>query len=606
MEVNPKKPISFKNTTKYFSPFKDKVRVTVSSSRSYQSKCSKTDGYEARLYYHYKYCERVNGQTFYYTLTYNDAAIPQYFGMNCFDYEDLRDLLTGGFRKKLLRDYGTIFKYFIGAELGDGKGSRGMHNNPHYHILFFLEPDPKSQYPYQVISPDDFRHLVKMYWQGFDETRDGFRDYRTCKYGVAKEGDNCGLVTDFRACIYCAKYVVKDVSLKVHEDHVRHCLRLKFKDSLKGESFYKDFFETVLNPKFNTPADSRGESWSMTPDELYRFLFPGRLDWSLPLFGSAEALCTFYTHLCTDIVSAYSLEKELRDFFNSRLDELVEAGLNEYRNRYCNKCRISHGVGDSALDDLRGLEFPELRVPDKKGGWKARPISLYYYRKLFTEVIRPIAPSCPHMKPIPLSPIRILNEEGVKYRLRRLDECIRSKYDDARTNLELVLSDPSLFEKMLCSDVNVDVFLSHSQLVELYNRLSNEKTDFLLDYAVYKLVYEGRYYSSDLLQCSDGPALSPLDYRRDYERFLVPSFYSVDRSDIRLDSFLEGSDPSALPYFQHPRFSRFIGIFNVLDLCADYFYIQEDDRREAEARERARIKRFFDVSKLQEYYSHFK
>ena len=140
MRVNKKKPIKFKNRTNYFEPDKTCVQVTVSSPEAYSTRKQKIEGYESRLYWQYRYCEDLNGQTFYYTLTYNDKAMPKQYGMNCFDYEDLRDLLTGGFRKMLLRKYGTTFKYFIGAELGDGKGVRGMHNNPHYHVLFFLEP----------------------------------------------------------------------------------------------------------------------------------------------------------------------------------------------------------------------------------------------------------------------------------------------------------------------------------------------------------------------------------------------------------------------------------------------------------------------------------
>ena len=142
--VNPKKPLRLKNTTKYFVLGKDKVRNSFSSSESYLARKSKIEGYESRLYWQYRYCQDVGGQTFFYTLTYSDKNLPEMYGQPCFDYEDLRDLFTGGFRKMLLRKYGTTFKYFVGAELGDGKGSRGFGNNPHYHVLFFLEPAPYS------------------------------------------------------------------------------------------------------------------------------------------------------------------------------------------------------------------------------------------------------------------------------------------------------------------------------------------------------------------------------------------------------------------------------------------------------------------------------
>lgn len=607
MRVNPKKPLSFRNPTVYFDPSKDKARLTVSSPACWSSKVTKREGYEARLYWHYKYCESINGQVFYYTLTYNDAAVPQYFGMNCFDYEDLRDLLTGGFRKMLLRKYGTTFKYFIGAELGDGKGERGLHNNPHYHVLFFLEPDKASKFPYEKISPDEFRHLVKLYWQGFDETREGFRDYRTAKYGIAKEGNNCGLVNSFAACVYCAKYVTKDAALRQHESKVRSALELKFKDSVLTEDFYKDFYRSVIYPKFNVPLTADCLNWSLSDFELYREHFDS-LDWSILLYGSGDVLINFFELACKDFIEKYSLEREYREFYELRLSELVEAGVTEYRNRYCNKCRVSHGVGDYALKNLAGSTLePLVKVPDGVDGFKCRPLPLYYYRKLFTSVIRPISPHCPvNGKPVPLSPIRILNEDGVKYRLRRLRKNIERVSEDAALHLQLVLNDSELYKRMQCSDVNVNCFLYHDSICELAkSALSNEKQNLFLDYAVYKLVYEGRYFSLEACKDSLVGSICP-DFMRDYERFIQPSIYSVDRSDIRLDSFLQGNNSDLLPYSEFPYFRRWLGLFSLFDLCSDYFNIQKDDKLENEAKERARIKRFFDQRTLKDFYSQFK
>ena len=606
MIVNPKKPICFLNNTKYFSPEKDKVRITVASPRSYQSKCTKTEGYEARLYYHYKYCESVNGQVFYYTLTYNQRAMPKYFGINCFDYEDLRDLLTGGFRKQLLRKYGTIFKYFVGAELGDGKGSRGMHNNPHYHLLFFLEPDPAGKFPYQKIPPKDFRHLVKMYWQGFDENLTGFQDYRTAKYGIAKEGDNDGVVTDFRACVYCAKYVVKDVALKCHEDKVRSCLKVKFESGLRTEVFYKDFYHTVIFDKFNVPLNPSKSAWSMSDSDLYLFHFPEPLAWSDDLFGSPDVLCTFYKCAVEDFVKKYSLERELRDFYEQRLNELIEYGLNEYRNRYCNKCRISHGVGDSPINELKKMAEPMLEVPTKDG-FKLRPLSLYYYRKLFTQLIRPIEPGCKvGTRPVALSPTRILTEDGINYRLTRLSSNIRKKADEARANLALVLNNPDLYHDMQLSDVNTDVFLTHEQVKTLTQYIYESRKSPFLDYAVYKLVYEGRYFSAEGVDLSSESFSHCPDYIADYKRFIIPSIYSVDRSDIRLDAFLKDDNSSYLPFSEFPFFRPLIGFAALLDLCADYFAVQSDNKAETEAKRRQAVKRFHDSRQLKVFYAKFK
>lgn len=647
MLVNPKKPLSFRNNTKYFAPDKDKVKVTFSSPHSWQSKCSKTEGYEARLYWHYKYCEDHGGQTFYFTLTYNDRACPQYFGMNVLDYEDLRDLLTGGFRKMLLRKYGTIFKYFVGAELGDGKGTRGMHNNPHYHVLFFLEPHPytytrmeshtecvgvykrssrfhkkgDSKYvtkyervtvevPYTPISEADMVSLVKRYWQGFDETTDKsrFHDYRTAKYGIACPGKFGAKVRHFGACVYCAKYCVKDAALKMHESKVSAALRTKFKDQLKTEAFYKDFFESVINPRFNVPLNPSRTQWGLTPTELTMEYFSQSYSYLHGFFPDLTVLCTFYTGVVKQFCDTFSLWRDFREFYGQRLQELVDEGLTEYRNRYCNKCRISNGVGDYALEEMRGMPDPRVKVPTKSSGFKYRSIPLYYYRKLFTEVIRPISPSCPvHMKPQVLSPIRILNEDGIQYRLRKLGENIVKKREQSSTFLELVLSDKSLYERMRDSDINTDCFLTYDSVCHMVKKFMDyEKTDFCLDYAVYKLVYEGRYYSPAVCTGANGFSSSGLDYRSDYERFIIPSIFSVDRSDIRLENFLHGSGETHVPYSQHPYFYRYRSLFALLDLCNDYFFITSDDKREADAKERQRVKRFFDQRKLKEFYSQFK
>lgn len=122
MPTNKKKPVTFVNRTHYFDPTVTKVRNTFVSPASYKFRQSKIEGYESRLYWQYRYCDEHNGQAFFYTLTYNDSNVPKYLGKNVFDYEDLRELLHGAFWKRLQRNYATDVKYFVGAELGDGKG----------------------------------------------------------------------------------------------------------------------------------------------------------------------------------------------------------------------------------------------------------------------------------------------------------------------------------------------------------------------------------------------------------------------------------------------------------------------------------------------------
>lgn len=507
--VNPKKSVRIRNNTKYFVPETSTTHVEFLSSSSYEFRKIKMEGYENRLYWQFRYCEDNAGQTFFYTLTYNDKACPRYLGRNCFDYEDLRDLFTGGFRKQLLRKYGSTFKYFVGAELGDGKGQRGLFNNPHYHILFFVVSACDDRYPYVQISPEDFRHLVRLYWQGFDEDEDKkngvFHSYKSAKYGISREGDNCGLVTDFRACVYCAKYCVKDVGLRKFESDVAKVLR------------------------FN--------------------------------------LCSQYS--------------------GDELEQKVKEGLNYYRNRYTNKVRISQGVGDYALDFISDKLDPRIQIPSKDG-LKFRPIGMYYYRKLFTDVYKDESGSN----------IRVLNELGIQYKLQKLSKRIDKLVSKTAGFLHLLNRD--LFNKMVASDVNTDVTYSYDDFVRMFCQDHSEK--ILNRYAEFKLVYKDRYFFFDRDKYCLPDCYPPINLYSDYEGFLQPSFFTIDRSDFRLTDFLDKPNPSWLSYSSHPYFLPYMRLFAMFDLCSDYFFIQKDNEDERESEERARIRRFFTKHKLSKEY----
>ena len=609
MQVNKKKSIRLKNRTKYFNPDKDRTHVRFSSPDTYQNRQIKIEGYESRLYWQFRYCQDHDGQTFFYTLTYNDTALPKKYGMNCFDYEHLRDLLTGGFRKQLLRKYGTIFKYFVGAELGDGKGSRGMHNNPHYHILFFLEPANNPRFPYVKIDPKDFRHLVRLYWQNFDEDVTGYRDYNEAKYGIAKEGENNGLVTDFRACMYCAKYVCKDVKLKKNERIVLRNSKYYHRKCYKRKMCsYEDFFDDVINDLYNIPLTPKWSQekirknpdlkiqWLYTPEQLVTEIIPDAfktedelgLDRNFELCKGVYALMIIHQEKLWDKYYAYC---------RSKVEEFAHEDLVEWRNRYSNKCRISHGVGDYALTKIEDKLNPYISVPSKRG-FKRRPISMYYYRKLYCKVV----------KDKKGSNIYVLTQDGIDYKASRLQQQIKKMVSKTDANLNILLGNEELFNKMRESDVNTDVFLTYPKFLRNWNYLLNEnnKEEILQHYAEYKLVYEDRFFSFDLdggYQFIDFPVI---DLDRDYRRFLVPSIYSVSRSDLRLDTFIKGDYKNYLPYSQHPYFLRYIGVFRVFDLIADYLFVQGDNKNQAEAEERAATKRFHSREKLKEFYSVFK
>lgn len=598
MRVNKKKSITLRNRTNYFDPSKDKVKVRFSSPDSYQSRQIKIEGYETRLYWQYRYCDEHNGQTFFYTLTYNDAAMPKHYGMNCFDYEDLRQLLTGGFRKQLLRKYGTTFKYFIGAELGDGKGSRGMHNNPHYHILFFLEDAKNERFPYKVIDPRDFRHLVRLYWQGFDEDTDGFRDYNEARFGIAREGENLGKVVDFRACMYCAKYVCKDVKLKENESKVEK--RLKFqikKDVEKTDDVYEAFFRQEIYALFNTPLNAKKTKWSFTDEQLIELLDPDAFSLCEDLDIPKKVDSGEFRPFIWDIIRKQGLHQKFSEFLDRYIEPKVKEGMNEWRNRYCNKCRISQGVGDYAMEHIQDKMNPFIQVPSKNG-FKNRPISMYYYRKMYCDVVKD--PEGQNLY--------VLNQDGIDYKVAHLPAQKKKMTAKSSSYLQMLLDNEDLYYKMRDSDINTEVFWTHKQFSTRLNYLLNVDTikTIINRYAEYKLVYEDRFFTYNPNGSDRTTDFPPINLDTDYRRFLVPSFYSVPRNDIRLACFLEDIPENYLPYSMHPYFAKYISIFAVLDMCSDYFFVQGDDKKQKDAEDIAATKRFHNEQRLKDFYSAFR
>lgn len=365
---------------------------------------------------------------------------------------------------------------------------------------------------------------------------------------------------------------------------------------------------------FNTPLNPKKTEWSFSPCQLLEvitqkslqdfFEFPYSGEWTIftencrsymDLYDSGDLFDLVHS-IIIDIVKEKHLWKQYWECFDSFIADKVRVGINEYRNRYCNKCRISHGVGDYALEHIEDKLNPLIQFPSKNG-FKYRPPCLYYYRKLFTQVYIDKKGS----------PLRILNEDGIKYKVSRLEQQINKMSEKAQVNLDLVLSDSSLFDKMRASNVNTCVTLSYQELKRICQRYDSfELTNIMKRYAHYKLVYEDRFFPFDQTGKSALVGFPCINVTFDYLRFLEPSVYSVSRSDMRLTFFIENGAPGYLSYSQHPYFAQYIGIFNMLDLCADYFFVQGDDRAQKDAEEVARVKRFHSKRKLKEFYSAFK
>lgn len=549
-----RRPMRIRNRSNYFIPEKDRAYITIASPDSFQSKKVKIEGYESRLYWEFRYCKEHNGQTFFYTLTYSDKNIPKYYGRNVFDYKDLVWLLNGAFKKKLLREYGTNFKYFVGAELGEGAGVRGYANNPHYHILFFLRSAEKEEYPYKKITEREFQKLIREYWQGIDEG-EPFRHHQKYRFGIVKESECGALVEDFRAISYVAKYVTKDVNLKQHERVVRGHLIRQFSQLFQYEN-------SQLMRQFI--SEKRRDYFSLY---TLRCVREDKLD----------------SILMSEFIRAYGLDKEYRQYVRSLIDEQVRLKLNEYRNRYCNKCRISQGVGDYALDFIVDEMNPLIKI-DTKNGPVTRTLSQYYYRKLFTEVVKD---PCGN-------PIRILNDKGIEYRKQHLSSQLEKLKDKTLSYVQLI--DKAFLEKLKSSDLNINVDLEYEEYQSLLKKLSPYET--IKRYAEYKLVYENRFCEIYANGPTGGIVFDNVNVLDDFAWFIQPSYYQTSYDRFRVGRFLENGCKGYLSYNAHPYFLGYMRLFDLFDLLTDYLFVATDRKKEKDEEERKKTRSLHVARKL--------
>lgn len=226
---------------------KSKYRIV--NPRTFTCQQSKQLSYYIRLYYHYQYVQQLGGQCYFYTLTYNDAALPHFHGVPCFNYDDLSKFMNGGFTKVLSRKYGYKMQYFVSSELGEGKGQRGEGNNPHYHVLFFLIPngEPKAH-----LTPAIFQEIVRKFWCGSDYRNKHRQDY---KYGIAMPGDHLGLLQDASAISYVTKYVLKDFTYHSHVKRLKEACQSAIYDRLSTMRMAVNIYMRVRSGKYPPAQD---------------------------------------------------------------------------------------------------------------------------------------------------------------------------------------------------------------------------------------------------------------------------------------------------------------------------------------------------------------
>ena len=340
--------------------------------------------------------------------------------------------------------------------------------------------------------------------------------------------------------------------------------------------------------------NARKTAWQYTDEELLIRLMPDETSRVIDVFGEVPLSDLVIRSYTKWICSKYRLWNDFNQFVNERVQVKVDEGLAEWRNRFCNKCRISHGVGDYAIKFMNRLD-PVVSVPSKHG-FKNRPICLYYYRKMYYDVVKP-SKKLRNGKVVFYSPLRVINDDGIRFKVHHLEASADRLANQASSQFALLVGNEELFNMMKSSDVNTEVTCSFASLSKF------EVSEFIFrKYAYYKLVYQGRLFKipdyDGFHECSF-PDVSPVE---DYKRFLVSSYYFVDRNELLLDSFLESGCAGYIPYISHPYFLQHSRLFSVLDLCADYFFIQGDDEAQRKAEEIARVKRYHDQRKLKQFY----
>lgn len=317
--------INIHNNSHYISET-SKTKFRLVNPNNFSAQKSRQLSYYVRLYYHHQHILSIGGQTYFYTFTYNDRALPHYCGERCFDLRHIDWFMRdSGFDKKLLRDYGYKLQYFVSCELGEGKGVRGFAGNPHYHVLFFLVPYKVKKY----IIPSEFQSLVRAYWQGCNKRP---RDYR---FGIAMPGDNLGLVNSGSAISYASKYVLKDIS-------------------------YRQLFCRLRRAKEHF-IEMRLSNIPLARAALYRY-------------------CVLHNVALDSLQAITAKGLFVRRIFNNLYKK-------EVLNRCMPKVRISQGVGLYALEKVN-TDGLTISVPIDHKTIKSVTIPQYLYRKMYYNVVK--------------------------------------------------------------------------------------------------------------------------------------------------------------------------------------------------------------------------
>lgn len=214
-----------KKSTKDFNRFVDRVYNTVPCNKCEECLSQLTSAFESRAIAEFQYTKNIGGQTYFYTLTYNENEVPKYKDVMCFCGRDLTRFY------KLLRmrldNHHIKLKSFVSSEYGENGTQR-----PHYHMLLHLSKPIDGKLLRKYISESWVRfkgrgRFQKSFSLGYNKPGT-IKDQLSTKYG---------LVLDVRPCKYVAKYVAKDIN------QISHFLNTKLTNTIIEQSKEDDIFQ---------------------------------------------------------------------------------------------------------------------------------------------------------------------------------------------------------------------------------------------------------------------------------------------------------------------------------------------------------------------------
>lgn len=536
------------NNTHYFSVYTRTIN-NVPDKDSFAAESSKRVQLQQRLYWEQKDCEKHFGQAFFITFTYNDCALCTYDKYNVFNKKDI-DLLTNGLiQKTLYRNYGSCVRYCIVPETGEGKGKRGLGNNPHLHAIFFVSPirdknnncifteeytktGKLKHSAYQRITPQDFVELCRKVWQYkrveyYEKGKRGKQyqylptDYKNARFGHVQPGDNYGLVSSSDCFSYVSKYITKDNISREIESFVKH----EIYTTLSTNYITKD----VLINYYHFMRDTSDSMYLLESDAKRHKAFYEYLhldEYSRWRTKASKSVPHTYAYFVDNYLSnsdrSFLADLDLyfhRTYLTARTKELWR----NWYNQYGAKVRTSKSLGIYGISQILAPSYKPHFDIYTSSDIDQQKISLYYFRKRYYNIFK-----CS----ITGNPLYYLNEDGINLQKFCLCEKIERYKSSIHKSLTfLYFNRESDIAKYVPSGLD-----THSTITELKERLNDFHDSVLL--AVYNCVYRFRHFvSSDFIHIKD--TLDYSDVVKDYESFLRNTSYSNEYDDAKLQQVLK-------------------------------------------------------------------